>query len=65
MYLLIIFFINENLKIHHVGIAMYNKSIIHASGQVRIDELSKNGIIHAESKSLTHKLHLIKRVSHH
>ena len=61
----LIFFINKNLKIHHVGIAIDNKSIIHASGQVRIDELSKNGIIHAESKSLTHKLHSIKRVSHH
>ncbi|MBM77282.1 MAG: hydrolase Nlp/P60 [Crocinitomicaceae bacterium] len=61
----LIFFINENLKIHHVGIAMDNKSIIHASGQVRIDELSKNGIIHSESKSLTHKLHSIKRVTYH
>ena len=61
----LIFFINQNHKIHHVGIAMDNKSIIHASGQVRIDQLSNNGIIHSESKSLTHKFHSIKRVTHH
>ena len=61
----LIFFVNDNHKIHHVGIAMGTKSIIHASGQVRIDQLSNNGIIHAESKSLTHKFHSIKRVTLH
>ena len=61
----LIFFINNNDKIHHVGIAMDEKSIIHASGKVRIDQLSNNGIIHAESKSLSHKFHSIKRVTHH
>lgn len=60
----LIFFINNNHKIHHVGIAMGAKSIIHASGQVRIDQLSINGIIHAENKSLSHRFHSIKRVLH-
>ena len=61
----LIFFINANNKIHHVGIAIDNNSIIHASGKVRIDYLNDKGIIHTKSKSLTHIFHSIKRVTHY
>ena len=58
----LIVFINENDRIHHVGIAISNDQIIHASGKVRIDLLSNDGIIHAQSNELTHRLHSIKRI---
>ena len=57
-----VFFENDNNRIHHVGIALENNQIIHASGKVRIDDLSNEGIIHSKSKELTHRLHLIKRI---
>ncbi len=57
----LVFFINANQKINHVGIALNKKLIIHASGKVRIDQVTKNGIINSESKSLSHKFHSIKR----
>ena len=58
----LIVFINENDRIHHVGIAISNDQIIHASGKVRIDLLNNDGIIHAQSNELTHRLHCIKRI---
>ena len=58
----LVFFINNKNRIHHVGIALGNKQIIHASGQVRIDNLTSEGIIHSTSKELTHQLYSIKRI---
>ena len=49
-------------RIHHVGIAIQQNQIIHASGKVRIDLLSEKGIIHHQSNELTHRLHSIKRI---
>ena len=59
----LVFFINDKNRIHHVGIALENKQIIHASGQVRIDNLTSEGIIHSSSNELTHRLYSIKRIT--
>jgi hypothetical protein len=46
----------------HVGILDDDKAIIHASGHVRKDGLTKDGIVHSESGILTHPLYVIKRM---
>lgn len=56
------FFINNKDEVTHVAILLSPEEVIHASGSVRIDKLSSDGIIHSESGELTHKLHLIKRI---
>lgn len=56
------FFINQNEKVHHVGMILENFTIIHASGQVRIDELTPNGIWRKDKEKITHKLLRIKRI---
>ena len=58
----IAFFHNKSGKIIHVGILNDKKQIIHASGCVRIDTLTKEGIVHSESNTITHYLNCIKRV---
>lgn len=55
------FFHNKDGKIIHVGILDGKGSIIHASGCVRIDSFSSEGIQHRENGSLTHVLNTIKR----
>lgn len=56
------FFQNKDGKIIHVGILNDNYEIIHASGHVRIDTLTKEGIVHSDTKSITHFLNCIKRM---
>jgi gamma-D-glutamyl-L-lysine dipeptidyl-peptidase len=56
------FFHNDAGKIVHVGILLDNKTIIHSSGQVRIDRIDHQGIFNAERKAYTHHLKLIKRL---
>jgi cell wall-associated NlpC family hydrolase len=56
------FFKNKEGKIIHVGILDGEGSIIHASGFVRKDQISQEGIYHSSSGKLTHKLHSIKRM---
>ena len=55
------FFDNETGKVTHVGILLNKKKIIHASGKVRVDKLTREGIIHGDTKDLTHRLKLIRR----
>lgn len=55
------FFHNDLGKITHVGILDHEGHILHASGHVRRDLFTKEGIIHNESGILTHKLAAIKR----
>jgi len=55
------FFKNTAGKIIHVGIIGKNNLIIHASGRVKIDELTIEGIFSGDFQELTHKLHSIKR----
>lgn len=56
------FFANKEGKIIHVGILDGNGSIIHASGFVRKDILTMDGIIHSETGVQTHTLTSIKRL---
>lgn len=56
------FFDNEEGRITHVGIMLDPHTIIHASGQVRIDNIDSYGILNAENRNYSHKLRIIKRV---
>lgn len=56
------FFSNKNGKIIHVGILNENSAIIHASGRVRVDALTKEGIWNEDYGKLTHSLKNIKRL---
>ena len=55
------FFVNEEQRIHHVGILLNDNEIIHASGAVKIDKIDQEGIYSKSTKRYTHKLRLIKR----
>jgi len=57
------FFENESGKITHVAILLDPNTVIHASAEVRIDQLSEGGIIHSSTLDQTHKLHSIRRIS--
>jgi cell wall-associated NlpC family hydrolase len=56
------FFKNEDGKITHVGILTSRDLIVHASGEVRVDILSEEGIIHSNSAELTHTLSHLRRL---
>jgi hypothetical protein len=61
------FFDNNEGRITHVGLIINQKelgikSIIHASGKVRLDKLDHQGIFNEETKSYSHNLRLIKRI---
>lgn len=56
------FFSNAEGKIVHVGITLPEGRIIHASGRVRIDRLSDEGIVAAESGQITHTLAHFRRI---
>jgi hypothetical protein len=58
----LIFFKNQEDKIIHVGIALGNEKIIHASGRVRIDYLNEEGILNVDTKIYTHNLSHIRRI---
>lgn len=56
------FFTNKEEKISHVGILLPDSRIIHASGRVRVDQITEDGILHSESKKKTHTLSQIRRI---
>ncbi len=56
------FFDNDQGKIIHVGIVLSNNQIIHASGEVRFDQLDATGIFNKERNCYTHQLKSIKKV---
>lgn len=56
------FFHNEKQEIVHVGIVLPDSRIIHASGKVRIDQLTEEGILNAETHNRTHSLKGIQRI---
>lgn len=56
------FFDNEDGRIIHVGIMLDSHTIIHASGNVRIDAIDHQGIYNKELNKYTHRLRMIKRV---
>lgn len=56
------FFSNSAGKVTHVGIILAGDTIIHASGYVRIDRLTEEGIIVEATGEHTHSLTSIKRL---
>ncbi len=56
------FFHNTEGRIVHVGILLDNKRIIHASGQVKVEQIDPQGIISARTGEYTHRLRVIKRI---
>ncbi len=56
------FFDDVEGKITHVGILLDQHTIVHASGNVRIDKIDTAGIIHSETGLRTHQLRIIKRM---
>jgi gamma-D-glutamyl-L-lysine dipeptidyl-peptidase len=58
----IAFFADEKGKIVHTGILLQEDKILHASGRVRIDQITEQGIVNSETKALTHQFALLRRV---
>lgn len=56
------FFHNAEGRVIHVGLLLGDHRIIHASGRVRIDTVSNDGIWNSEYGKMTHQLHSIRRV---
>lgn len=56
------FFINDQGKIHHVGLLTSQHEIIHASGRVRKDRFDEKGIYNLDLEKQTHKTHSIRRI---
>lgn len=58
----IAFFKNNDQKIVHTGIVLKDSKIIHASGKVRIDQLTPEGIYNPDVNVLTHQFSHLRRV---
>lgn len=58
----LIFFRNKENRITHTGIMITDNKIIHASGKVRVDQLTDEGILHLEKKTITHQFSHIRRI---
>jgi gamma-D-glutamyl-L-lysine dipeptidyl-peptidase len=58
----LVFFGEDPNKISHVGLLLEDQQIIHASGQVRIDQIDEIGIFNDVMKKYSHKLLSIRRV---
>ncbi|MCT4663919.1 MAG: C40 family peptidase [Flavobacteriales bacterium] len=58
------YFENEEGKVTHVGILISEDRILHASGKVKIDAFSEEGIWSDNLQKQTHKLKSIKRIMH-
>ncbi|HLZ17150.1 MAG TPA: NlpC/P60 family protein [Cyclobacteriaceae bacterium] len=56
------FFKNKSGHTVHAGIVLAESKIIHAHGQVRVDLLNDEGILHADSKIYSHTLAHIRRL---
>lgn len=54
-------FFDDHDEIVHVGLLLTNDTIMHASGNVRIDQIDKKGIINTDTGKRTHSLRVIKR----
>ena len=54
-------FFDDKEEIVHVGILLSQSEIIHASGNVRIDEIDETGIINTDTGKRTHRLKKIRR----
>ncbi|MDA9835668.1 C40 family peptidase [Flavobacteriales bacterium] len=56
------FFENKKGAITHVGILTSKDEIIHASGYVRVDKLTVDGIFNVKEDRITHKLTCLRRL---
>lgn len=56
------FFKNKDGKVSHVGILLPDDKIIHASGKVRIDHFTEEGILHTDAKVFTHTFSHFRRI---
>ncbi|NQU53246.1 MAG: C40 family peptidase [Bacteroidetes bacterium] len=56
------FFDDEEGNIVHVGIMWKRNKIIHASGQVRIDNVDQFGIFNIDTQRYTHKMRVMKQI---
>jgi len=56
------FFENKKGAITHVGILTSKDGIIHASGYVRVDKLTADGIFNVKEDRITHKLTCLRRL---
>ena len=59
----LVFFQNDQGAITHVGILKTPNTILHSSGEVRLDQFDEKGIFRKDLKIYTHQLHSIRRVS--
>lgn len=55
-------FFDKKERIGHVGIALGNGKVIHSHGMVRIDALTKEGIINSDTGHKSHNYHSAKRL---
>jgi cell wall-associated NlpC family hydrolase len=55
------FFDNEEGRITHVGIMVDGETIVHASGEVRVDKMDQQGIYNQEAGRNSHRLRIVKR----
>lgn len=60
----LVFFVSKKGNVTHVGIILNDNKIIHASGYVRIDKLTEEGIFNEEKDEVTHQFHSIRRYQH-
>lgn len=58
----LVFFQNKSGRIHHVGLLVDRTSIVHASGWVRVDDLTEEGILRRIDQELSHIFYSIKRL---
>lgn len=56
------FCMDDQGQIHHVGIVIGDKKVLHVYGCVRIDKLDHHGFYNTDLQKYTHKLRIIKRV---
>lgn len=56
------FFSRESQHINHVGIVLGGEKIIHASGKVRVDDLTPDGIRNVDTGRITHEFIQARRV---
>ena len=56
------FFSEKGGAATHVGIILDDGRIIHSFGQVRIDNITEDGMLNPETKIYTHLLHSIRRI---
>jgi hypothetical protein len=56
------FFANPEGRVVHTGIVLSDQRIVHASGAVRMDRLTAEGIYNQQERMLSHHLHSIRRI---